>query len=293
MTMKTILVTGANGQLGNAIRSLAGRFTQFQFEFTDVAELDITNAEAIRGYFDRVKPFCVINCAAYTAVDRAESDATLAELLNATAPKLLAEAAELRAAVMVQVSTDYVFDGKSHLPYVETMPTSPDSVYGWTKLRGEQYVMAACSRAMVVRTAWLYSAVGNNFVKTMLRLGRERGQLGVIYDQVGTPTYATDLAEALLLLVSQVADGGEDLYGTYHFTNEGVCSWYDFATEIFRQSGVACNVKPIETKDYPTAAKRPHYSVLNKAKIKAATGMQIPHWVESLKVCLSELGERV
>lgn len=288
--MKHILITGGNGQLGSEIRALQEQYPAFLFDFTDVEDLDITSPAALAEKMNAFAPDYVINCAAYTAVDKAEGDIDIATLINATAPRYLAEAAEKQGATLVHVSTDYVFDGTAHRPYTEDVPTSPDSAYGSTKLEGERLVLEASSRCIVIRTSWLYSAYGNNFVKTMKRLGTERDELGVIFDQVGTPTYAGDLAKAILdiLLVLEAGRVAEP-YGIYHYSNEGVCSWYDFATEIFRRESISCRVKPIETKDYPTAAKRPHYSVLNKGKIKATFGLEIPHWAESLQVCLDAL----
>lgn len=288
--MKQILITGGNGQLGSELRALQDAYPAFSFKFTDVEDLDITSPAALAEEMDSFVPDYVINCAAYTAVDRAEGDIDIATLINATAPRYLAEAAQQRGATLIHVSTDYVFDGTAHRPYTEEVPTSPDSAYGSTKLEGERHVLKNCKHCIVIRTSWLYSAYGNNFVKTMKRLGMEREELGVIYDQVGTPTYAGDLAKAILDMLLALESGRiEQPYGIYHYSNEGVCSWYDFAVEIFRRESINCKVKPIETKDYPTDAKRPHYSVLNKGKIKSTFGLEIPHWAESLQVCLDAL----
>lgn len=279
-----ILVTGANGQLGSELRALSPQHKAHHFFFTDVAELDITNAQAVRRFITQEQIDVLINCAAFTAVDKAESEPDLCDLLNHKAPALLAEAIHEVGGWMMQISTDYVFDGTAHVPYKEDAPTSPNSVYGRTKLLGEEAVRAACPQSVILRTAWLYSSFGNNFVKTMMRLGRERGELGVIFDQIGTPTYARDLADAIL----QIVEKGP-VAGTYHFTNEGVTSWYDFAREIHRQAGILCHVRPLHTEEYPTPAARPHYSVLDKTLIKQTYGITIPWWTESLARCLEAL----
>ena len=288
--MRKILVTGANGQLGSEIKALKEQYASFEFIFTDVEDLDITDPDALAVYLDERKPAYIINCAAYTAVDKAETDLELARKINRVAPKLLAEACNARGLKLIHVSTDYVFNGMAHMPYTEEAPTSPDSAYGLTKLEGEQEIEAVCEESVIIRTSWLYSAYGNNFVKTMLRLGKERDELGVIFDQIGTPTYACDLADVILTIVSKIEAGeSKDTWGIYHYSNEGVCSWYDFAYEIFRQEGIVCRVKPIGTVDYPTPAKRPHYSVMNKKKIKSTFDINIHHWTESLKDCLKKL----
>ena len=227
----------------------------------------------------------MVNCAAYTAVDKAESDPLLAKKLNADAPVFLAEAVGKQGGWIVQVSTDYVFDGTKHTPYVETDSTCPNSVYGQTKLEGEQAVTKLCPNAMIIRTAWLYSEFGNNFVKTMIRLGKERKQLGVIFDQVGTPTYAHDLASVIMTAIDKGIKPG-----IYHFSNEGVTSWYDFTKSIHRIAGInTCHVMPLHTAEYPTPASRPAYSVLDKTKIKEAYSINIPHWEESLAKCIAKL----
>lgn len=283
-----ILVTGANGQLGNELRVLAPQNAAHTFYFTDVAELDITDSNAVCKFVVENQIDVLINCAAFTAVDKAENQPELCHKLNAEAPRLLAEAMENVGGWMLHVSTDYVFDGTAHIPYAEDAPTSPIGVYGRTKLAGEQAVCKACPRSVVVRTAWLYSTFGNNFVKTMLRLGREREELGVIFDQVGTPTYARDLATALLVIVDK---GPEP--GVYHFSNEGVTSWYDFTRMIHQLAGITtCNVRPLHTAEYPTPAARPHYSVLDKTKIKQTYGIVIPWWVGSLAACIKALDEQ-
>ena len=280
-----ILLTGCNGQLGNEIQLLEKDYGQHRFFNTDVAELDITNQLAVADFVGRNEIDGIINCAAYTAVDKAEDNKELCTTLNTVAPAYLAAAVEKRGGWIVQVSTDYVFNGKAHKPYVETDTPSPDSVYGSTKLAGELGVQKFCKRAMVIRTAWLYSAFGNNFVKTMIRLGKERAELGVVFDQIGTPTYAGDLAKAIMTAVEKGIKPG-----VYHFSNEGVTSWYDFTKAIHRIAGITtCKVRPIHTSEYPTPANRPHFSVLDKTKIKETYDMEIPYWEESLHKCIEKL----
>ena len=283
--MKNILITGANGQLGNEMRVLSAENKEYTYFFTDVAELDICNAQAILDFVKTNDINVIVNCAAYTAVDKAEESIELCTKLNADAVGYLAEAAEANGAEFIQISTDYVFDGTAHVPYQETEPTCPNSVYGHTKLAGEQNALTLCTRSMVIRTAWLYSTFGNNFVKTMIRLGKERDSLGVIFDQIGTPTYARDLARAIFTAIRQGV-----VPGIYHFSNEGVCSWYDFTKAIHRLAGITtCQVKPLHTEEYPTPAKRPHYSVLDKSKIKTTFGIEVPYWEESLQECIAQL----
>ena len=280
-----ILVTGCNGQLGNEIQLLEKQNLQHVFFNTDVTELDITDADAIDRFVQDNQIDGIINCAAYTAVDKAESNEELCRKLNAEAPAYLAQAVDKRNGWLVQISTDYVFDGTNHTPYTEDEETCPNSVYGSTKLVGEFNVLKLCKKAMVIRTAWLYSTFGNNFVKTMLRLGREKDELGVIFDQIGTPTYAGDLAKTIMTAVSKGI-----VPGIYHFSNEGVISWYDFTKAIHRIAGITtCKVHPLHTSEYPTPAARPHYSVLDKTKIKNTYGIEIPYWEESLKECVQKL----
>ena len=269
----------------NEIQLLQAQYAQHTWLNTDVNELDITDKAAIERFVEANEIDGIVNCAAYTAVDKAESDPQLARKLNADAPAFLSEAVAKRGGWMVQVSTDYVFNGTKHTPYVETDEPCPNSVYGQTKLEGEQAVSKLCPNAMIIRTAWLYSEFGNNFVKTMIRLGREREQLGVIFDQVGTPTYAHDLATAIITAIDKGIKPG-----VYHFSNEGVTSWYDFTKSIHRLAGInTCQVSPLHTAEYPTPACRPAYSVLDKTKIKAAYGIEIPHWEESLAKCIAKL----
>ena len=280
-----LLITGANGQLGRELRALLDGDGRFDPTYTDVDELDITNREAVDHFIDMLRPDYIVNCAAYTAVDRAEDDEATALLINATAVENLALAAARTGARMVHVSTDYVFDGTNHTPYTEDESTCPNSVYGSTKLEGEQAAQKGCKRTMIIRTAWLYSTFGNNFVKTMIRLGKEKPELGVIFDQIGTPTYARDLAVAIFAAINQGV-----VPGIYHFSNEGVISWYDFTKAIHRIAGITtCHVRPLHTAEYPTPANRPHYSVLDKTKIKQTYNLEIPYWEESLAQCVKKL----
>jgi len=280
-----ILITGCNGQLGNEMQQLQAQHTQHTFYNTDVNELDITDRQAVERFVAENQIDGIVNCAAYTAVDKAEEQPELCAKLNTEAPAYLAAAVEKRGGWMIQISTDYVFNGTNHTPYTETDTPCPDSVYGATKLAGELEVQKGCSRTMVIRTAWLYSTFGANFVKTMLRLGSERQQLGVIFDQIGTPTYARDLAEVIFTAIKKGVKPG-----VYHFSNEGVTSWYDFAKAIHRLAGInTCKVSPLHTSEYPTPARRPHYSVLDKTKIKQTYGIEIPYWEESLEQCVSIL----
>lgn len=286
--MQTVLVTGSKGQLGNEVQVLASSYPQFEFIFTDVEELDICDRKAVEKYFAERKIDVLLNCAAYTAVDKAEEDVELCYRINEKAVGILGEVAAQYGTKMVHVSTDYVFDGTSYLPYTEDRPVCPATVYGKSKLAGELLMMDVCPAAVIVRTSWLYSSFGNNFVKTMIKLGRERDTLNVIFDQVGTPTYAADLADALLQIVS--AD--KFIPGVYHYSNEGVCSWYDFTIAIHQIAGINCRVLPIESKDYPAKTPRPHYSVLNKKKIKTNYNIQIPHWEDGLRRCMAILAAK-
>lgn len=280
-----ILITGANGQLGNEMRMLSQENLQHTYFFTDVQELDICDEQAVRAFVSTNRVNVIVNCAAYTAVDKAEDDPELCDKLNHLAPRYLAVAAQAWGASFIHVSTDYVFDGTGHIPYTEEVTPCPNSVYGSTKLAGEQAIMKYCTRAMVIRTAWLYSIYGNNFVKTMLRLGRERDTLGVVFDQVGTPTYANDLARVIFAAINQGV-----VPGVYHFSDEGVCSWYDFTLAIHRIAGITtCKVSPLHSDEFPAKAPRPHYSVLDKTKIKKTLGIEIPHWEESLAACIKKL----
>ena len=285
-----ILVTGAYGQLGSELKEIIGEYPKWTFLFTDADTLDITDRVAVQDYFQKNLPELVINCAAYTAVDKAEADKELARKINAEAPGILAKAAEGIKAKIIHISTDYVFNGQAFKPYVEEDSVSPTGVYGETKLEGEKLCLAGNTDSVVIRTSWLYSFYGNNFVKTMLRLGSERDSINVIFDQVGTPTYATDLARAILSIAEILYREPKKIVpGVYHYSNEGVASWYDFTKAIFECAETNCEVNPILTKDYPTAAKRPHYSVLDKSKIKDTFGLKIPYWKDSLHHCVKKL----
>ncbi len=280
-----ILITGCNGQLGNEMQLLENENNEHQWFNTDVEELDITNLLAVEQFVAQNKIDGIVNCAAYTAVDKAESDKELCTTLNTVAPAYLAAAVEKRGGWIIQISTDYVFNGTKHTPYVEDDTPCPDSVYGSTKLAGELGVQKFCKKAVIIRTAWLYSTFGNNFVKTMMRLGKEKDELGVIFDQIGTPTYARDLAVAIMAIIKKGI-----VPGVYHFSNEGVISWYDFAKAIHRLAGIGtCHVRPLHTEDYPTPANRPHYSVLDKTKIKQTFGLEVPYWEESLAECIAKM----
>ncbi len=280
-----ILITGCNGQLGNEMQLLEKDYPQHQWLNTDVQELDITNQLAVEQFTAENKIDGIVNCAAYTTVDKAEDNKELCTTLNTVAPSYLAAAVEKRGGFIIQISTDYVFNGTQHTPYVETDTPCPDSVYGSTKLAGELGVSKFCRRSMIIRTAWLYSTFGNNFVKTMLRLGKEKPELGVIFDQIGTPTYARDLAQAIMTAIDKGVQPG-----VYHYSNEGVTSWYDFTKAIHRLAGITtCHVRPLHTSEYPTPANRPHYSVLDKTKIKQVYHMDVPYWMDSLEVCIGKL----
>ena len=281
--MVKILVTGANGQLGSEINKISGQFPEMEFSFTDVAELDITNPGKVVEFLAGFQPEYLVNCAAYTNVDKAETDIETATLLNATAVGILAEQSAKAGCKIIHISTDYVFDGRGPRPYREDNPVGPQSAYGRTKLEGEVLCQKFNPESLIIRTSWLYSAFGNNFVKTMVRLGNERSELGVIADQIGTPTNAADLASVILTIIS-FAVSGKKPFGSeiYHYSNEGVASWYDFTKAIFDIAGINCLVKPIATEDYPSPVQRPPYSVMNKSKIKLIFGLQIPHWRDSL-----------
>ena len=282
-----ILVTGANGQLGNEMRRL-GAVSPNNYIFTDVAELDITNADAVMYVAKHYSIDAIINCAAYTNVDKAESDEATAELINATAVANLAAAMKEVGGTLFHVSTDYVFGSEGNTPRTEEMPLNPLGVYGRTKLHGEQAILESGCKALIFRTAWLYSEFGNNFLKTMLRLTAEKEQLNVVFDQVGTPTYAGDLALAIFSIIEAgVYEGNE---GVYHFSNEGVCSWYDFAVEIAAAAGrTNCRINPCHSSEFPSPVTRPPYSVLDKTKIKNTFDIDIPHWRESMEYCIKRI----
>lgn len=282
-----ILVTGANGQLGCEMRRL-GAVSPNKYIFTDVAELDITNADAVMYVAKHYSIDAIVNCAAYTNVDKAESDEAAAELINATAVGNLARAMKEVGGTLFHISTDYVFGSEGNTPRTEEMPLNPLGVYGRTKLHGEQAILESGCKALILRTAWLYSEFGNNFLKTMLRLTAEREQLNVVFDQVGTPTYAGDLALAIFSIIEAgVYEGNE---GIYHFSNEGVCSWYDFAVEIAAVAGnTNCRITPCHSSEFPSPVTRPPYSVLDKTKIKNTFDIDIPHWRESMEYCIKRI----
>ena len=280
-----LLITGANGQLGNEMRVALQQCMDIEVVYTDVDTLDITDLAQLDEFVLTEGVSHIVNCAAYTAVDKAEDDEVNAIKVNVDAVRNLGIVAKKYDIKIVHVSTDYVFDGKSFRPYTEDMVVCPTNVYGRTKLAGEEALFAECENAIVIRTSWLYSSYGNNFVKTMLRLGRERDELNVIFDQVGTPTYAADLAQTILTIIKDK----EWISGIYHFSNEGVCSWYDFTIMIHKLVGIECKVNPIESSAYPVRTPRPHYSVLNKTKIKTTFDVEVPYWVDSLQKCLNIL----
>lgn len=280
--MEKIIVTGSKGQLGSELQILAPGFKEDEFFFVDIDELDITDAAKVNNYFEQIKPTYCINCAAYTAVDKAESERALCDAINVSGAVNLAKACKTHSAPLFHISTDFVFNGHAFQPIAEDHPTDPVCYYGTSKLKGEQSIAKAFEKHYIIRTSWLYSSFGHNFVKTMLRLAETKPELGVIYDQIGTPTYARDLAECILFMIKME----KDQFGVYHYSNEGVASWYDFTKAIFEYENITIPVRPILTEAYPTPAKRPHFSVLDKQKIKSAFELEIPHWKESLKDCL-------
>ena len=283
-----ILITGANGQLGNEMRVLSKERARHTYFFTDVIEaddtylLDITDKAAVSAFVEAHSIDLIVNCAAYTNVDKAEEDEATAMKINADALAVLGS----QGVRVIHVSTDYVFSGNEHVPCRESDPVAPRTAYGRTKYMGEKNLLAACPEAVILRTAWLYSIYGNNFVKTMIRLGKEKERLGVVFDQIGTPTYAADLAWAIFTVIETPAWHP----GVYHFTNEGVCSWYDFTLAIHELAGITqCQVRPILSEEYQYKTPRPHYSVLDKSKFKKTFGVEIPHWMDGLRRCVSKL----
>ncbi|WNL28497.1 dTDP-4-dehydrorhamnose reductase [Arcobacter cryaerophilus gv. pseudocryaerophilus] len=288
-TTYNILVTGSMGQLGSEIKAISSDYS-YNFFFTTRDDIDITSKDSIKEYCQTNSINVIINCAAYTAVDKAQSDIENADLINRKAVKKLALVSKELDIKLIHISTDYVFDGKNFKPYLEEFQTNPQSVYGKTKLDGENELLDINPlNSIIIRTSWVYSYYGNNFVKTMLRLGKEKEELGVIFDQVGTPTYAKDLAITILDIVPQIENHKVEIY---NYSNEGVLSWYDFAKEIMKMAKLNCKVNPIETYQYPTPAKRPHFSLLNKSKIKSKFNLEIPYWKDGLDDCLKRLGER-
>ncbi len=285
--MKKIFVTGSNGQLGSELKVLSKSYPVFEYLFHDIDTLDLTDYKEVENFFQHHKPEYTINCAAYTAVDKAEEDIKTATLINAEVPAKLAELSEQYNGCFLHISTDYVFDGRNYKPYKEEDLPNPQSAYGKSKLAGEQKVMIH-NNSVIIRTSWLYSQFGHNFLKTILKLGKERDNLTIIYDQIGTPTNARDLAIVLLKLI-QYSEVNVFPRGIYHFSNEGVCSWYDFAKEIIEYSNLHCKLSPISTNQYPLPAKRPHYSVMDKSKIKRTLEIEIPYWKDSVRDCLKNL----
>lgn len=282
----TILVTGANGQLGSELNIISA-YEPFHFVFTDIDELDLTDAAKVNSFFNTNRFDYCINCAAYTAVDKAEKNVEAARSINVDAVQNLAEACTINGTVLIQISTDFVFRGNSFLPLNEDSKPDPISTYGFTKLEGENIALKTNVRSLVIRTSWLYSSFGNNFVKTMLRLGKEREEIGVVFDQIGTPTYAGDLAKAIIEIIKNPDRYDfENRNGLFHYSNEGVASWYDFAQAIFDLKSIEVTLKPLKTSQFPLPAKRPAFSVLDKSKIKSTFNIKIPYWRDSLKQCL-------
>jgi dTDP-4-dehydrorhamnose reductase len=280
--MNSILVTGCKGQLGNEIKILSNDYKDIEFHFHDIDTLDLTDYRQLEQFINNLNPRFLINCAAYTNVDKAEKEKELAFKINAEVPGKLAELCQKYSAKLIHISTDYVFDGKNYRPYKEDDVPNPLSVYAKSKFEGENRILEF-NNSIIIRTSWLYSSSGNNFVRTMLRLGEDKKELRVVYDQVGSPTYAVDLADAILRIVNfSITNGKNFIPGIYHYSNEGICSWFDFAVEIFRITGIKCKVYPIETREYPLPAKRPFYCVMNKDKIKSSYNLEIPHWTDSL-----------
>jgi dTDP-4-dehydrorhamnose reductase len=285
-----ILVTGSNGQLGSELRAISENYPNSSFFFFDREDLDISNLDAVQSFFNQNKIDYIINCAAYTAVDKAEEESDLAYLINAIAVENLLKASEQSQSKLIQVSTDYVFGGLHNLPLKEDLPTKPESEYGRSKLAGETVAMAS-ERSIIIRTSWLYSSFGHNFVKTIQKYGKERDQLTVVFDQVGTPTYAGDLAKAIMDIIEHSDKNQNFVNGIYHYANEGVLSWYDFALEICKQSKIEVDIKPVLSDAFPTPAKRPAYSVLDKSKIRDTFGIEIPYWSDSLSKCIDLIEE--
>jgi dTDP-4-dehydrorhamnose reductase len=284
--MKNVLVTGGNGQLGSSINSIEAQSGNGnKYIYLTAEELDVTNENQINAAIENYKPAYIINCAAYTAVDKAESEKDLAYAINAKAAEYLAKACKAHGAILIHVSTDFVFEGITPLPLTEDMEAKPTGVYGATKLAGEQLIQQNTEGYFIIRTSWLYSEFQHNFLKTMIRLGNERDELSVVYDQVGTPTYAVDLAGFIMHIINSASTA----YGVYHYSNEGVASWYDFAYEIFKLSNVSINLKPITSDKFPTPAKRPNYSVMSKEKAKQSFGITINHWTDSVENCIKKL----
>ncbi|MFT4762625.1 MAG: dTDP-4-dehydrorhamnose reductase [Paraglaciecola sp.] len=290
--MQNILVTGGNGQVGSELQVVANNQSTYQFFFTDSADLDITNPTAVLTYFQKNQIHTCINCAAYTAVDTAESSPEIARKVNVEGAENLAKACVENGAKLIHLSTDYVYHNQQNTPFKEGDETNPQGVYAQTKLDGDLIATKICPNTLIMRTSWVYSSFGNNFVKTMLRLGKERDSLNVVFDQIGTPTYAKDIAEAAFEIIQSIDNQkvkNDAWQGVFHYSNEGVTSWYDFAEAIFDIENIECNLGAIESVQYPTPAKRPPFSVLNKGKIKTVFRLNIPHWRKSLGDCLEKL----
>lgn len=282
-----ILVTGANGQLGNELRRLCKNYPGLEFIFTDVDMLDITNPDAVSVFMEASKPAIVVNCAAYTDVDGAEDNVKMARKINALAPQVLAAACAMQNALLIHISTDYVFDGNTNIPYQEDDATNPLNVYGSSKLEGEEKIRSVFDDYVIIRTSWLYSAYGHNFMRKMIDLGKEREELRVVNDQIGSPTYARDLANTIIdMIIKSILNPQAYLPGIYHYANQGSCSWYEFAQEIFELQGIKCKLIPVSTEEYPTKAARPKFSVLNTSRVRDSFGIGIPNWRDSLKECL-------
>jgi len=287
--MINILITGANGQLGSELKKISDLYKDYNCIFTDIDTLDITNIVDLKSFFNKCKIEYIINCAAYTYVDKAEIDRNNAEKVNILAVANLAKMASNYQSKFIHISTDYVFDGASCTPYKETNSVNPQSVYGLTKLNGEIEAQRYIN-SVIIRTSWLYSSFGNNFVKTILKQGKDKNEVNVVFDQVGTPTYAEDLASVIFEIINQSNENsGNFKPGIYHYSNEGVCSWYDFAIEIFKNANINCKINPVESSEFKSNVKRPSYSVLNKAKIKSIYKINIPYWKDSLTKCLDQL----
>ena len=285
--MRNILVTGGKGQLGLSLRYISKEFPDYSFDFMDIEEMDITDKESISNILKAKDYFAVINCAAFTAVDLAEGKKEMAYLINVYGVRNLVEAANETNTHLIHISTDYVFGGNGNTPFKPYDEPNPNSVYGKTKLEGEKEItQVSKSGFIIIRTSWLYSEEGNNFLKTMINIGQTKDSVSVIYDQVGTPTYAGDLARAIILCLDKINNNSREIF---HFSNEGVCSWYDFAKEIMEEMSLQCKVLPILTSQYPTPAKRPYYSVLNKDDIKNYLSIEIPHWKNALRRCIKNL----
>jgi dTDP-4-dehydrorhamnose reductase len=287
--MSNILITGANGQLGNEIKFLSFQYKNFNFIYTDVEELDISSYSKVERYFFNTQIDLIINCAAYTAVDKAEKEIDKAKRINSIGPLNLRLIAQKNKIPLIHISTDYVFDGRNYRPYKENDLTNPKTIYGKTKLEGEKNVLDY-EKSIVIRTSWLYSTFGQNFVKTILKIAKENDTIRVVFDQIGSPTYAANLAETIVKISQEILSQNKNIiYGLYHYSNEGVCSWYDFAKEIIDYKKIECHIDAVKSEEFPRPAERPFYSVLDKSKIKQNFKISVPHWKDSLKQCLEKI----